>query len=396
MNLASTIVAFLLTLILPWLEAMCGVPFARDAGIARDYRPTDMETIRSAVAVPDGTVVFTDAVDHERVRRIHWSGAQSTEGGKTIPLPPDIAGEALALTDDGWWYATGATVDGMFGTRFLVGSASGEVRSSFVPQSATPMHIVLPLASSEPRILDLSFWDGPVRASDTGVGGIERSWRLPTPMSPRLSAHAHAAEILPDGRIALVSLDSSRDAGATLILHVLGNDDEVMTTILRNSAAAAEVVAAVDSAGRLAVVLSVGNRLDTLVVEGAIVDPDAGGDPRWIPLSLPGSFNQDVVATTEGFVVSWLRRSDRGLVVEGRELEARRPGLVTVEIGTASGSDGRDSFGSLQAAGDQVTFLWQNSSGRLATRSYTAAIDGRWIAGRLFAAVCGRFGNPLR
>jgi hypothetical protein len=396
MNLLFTILRLLFAFIVPWLEAICGVPFAADAAPARDYPPTGAQTIRSAVALPDGTVVLTDALDHEGLRRVFWSGSGSGDGIKTLPAPPDILGEAVGLTEEGWWYATGSNVDGVFGTTFLVGTLTGQVRSSFVPQSRTPMHFVLPLAGADARILHLSFSDGPdvsLQAVDTAVAGKKRTWQVPTPSNHVLSVDRHAAAVLPDGRIALVGLDIGSNEVGTLVLHVLGDEKEVVTTTLRSSVRASSVATAVDPDGRLAVVTTVGDRLDTLVVEGAIVDPATVGIPQWFTLSALGSFQQRVVSTTEGFVVAWLRRGDRGLIVEAREFGPQRAGLVTAEVGDASGSDGRDTFLTLQPAGDEVTFLWQNPAGRLARRSFPAAIDGQWAARRFFASLCDRLGE---
>lgn len=351
--------------------------------------PMPAAPIGGVVTGPDEASIIVSGpfpLDHLRwVHRRPRAGADELLA--TLSIDGEFGGGGVVLHGDRWWFATGGRVESEYGISFLDGAADGHVRSAFVAHPRLGPNLTLPLEGVAPRVLHLSFigFDPySLEAVEVLPQGISRTWSLDPPQQRTFSREHYSAEILPDQTVAVVSIERNAMRKTDVVLRILAEEARVTRSVLRTVDSAALVDTAVDRDGRLAVVMETGVGQST-IIEGAVFDPL---DPKasWEVVSLPGAFSPSVVSTGHNFVVAWLR-GPRPLVFEAREFSIAGAGLVTLEVGSAGGKDSVDSFATMHAQEEEVTFLWQDDVGRLAVRTYSANLAGFALAQRIIESV---------
>lgn len=329
------------------------------------------EPLLDAAMAGDDVVVVSGVSPSRRLVRT------SPRLGTEVLMPPTerqgIGGEYLHARAGRWWYAVAGQRGGVKGTYFVTDDGT----ATTVPLSGLFLTNWLPLKTDAPRVLELSTAeDGSALATDVHADGPLRSWRLPLPPG-RLSS----AELLPDGRIALVT--HHKDSGR-LTLLLLGDEDRIDIYALGYKMLI-QLATAVDASGRIAIATATGDQR----VDGTIIVPGRPGDPQWRQLrrgirQMAWSGELQMVAVKEGFVAAWINRNET-LRLETANLSADYANPPVLAIGTLL-DQGINTFYSLRAEEGEPVFTWDDGS-RIVTRRLPASISG-YVLSEAIAAHC--------
>lgn len=341
-----------------------------DAGTAVEQRYRESR-VPSAVGDP----VLGSAVAADEVITVSGTGAQrrvvrsAPRSGPEVLLEVEArivpGGEYLFAGEGNWWYGIAAVHDHVQSTIFV-----SDAGRAVVPINGVMLVRWLPLRSETPRALELTISrDGAPMATEIDAGGALRSWHLPMPLSP-----ATSAEILPDGRIAMVT---QQRESKRLFLLLLGNDDHVDTVSLGYKMLL-QLATAVDRSGHLAVATTTTDQR----VDGAVIDPAHAGEPVWRELRrevrLSGSAGElQAAALSEGFAVSWINRSASPPRLEAGNLYDGHGGGGVRTIGTVTDR----AYFALRTENGEPVWTWDDGRDVL-RRRLPASLDGfDWIAG---------------
>lgn len=181
-----------------------------------------------------------------------------------------------------------------------------------------------------------------------------------------LSAPMWSAEALPDGRIAIVSVDDLDEANV-LRLRVVSNGVPIERTLPCPARIDRTLGTAVDASGRIAIVA----RTDKGEIVAMILDIDHPDSSQCRQLSAPGEVaaelpyaSPSVVFAGDRFVAAWIRddRTIRACELERRELH---PVVVDVAVDAELSLPYRQL---LLGDGSFVRFVWKDRGGSVMTR----------------------------
>jgi hypothetical protein len=348
-----------------------------DAGAAAERRYAE-STVPFVISEPpldaammDGDVVVVSDVGGER------KVLRSSPGGGTEVLLPETrklvpGGELLFASGLDWWYGLAGTRQGAKGLYFV----SGNGASGVVPLSRPSAHRWLMLKSGALRALELSTsGEGVPVATEVHAAGPVRSWHLPFDLG-RLTS----AEILPDGRVAVVT---HHDRSARLTLLLLDDDDRI-EIIQLGYKMMIQLATAIDSAGHLAIATATTDHR----VDGTVIDPTHAEEPKWQSVRRGvrlGGWNGDIqtVPVSEGFVIAWVNRSESPPRLEAANLSA---GGAFMIIGALLDRD-RDTFFSLRTEDNEPVFIWDDGR-RVVMRRLPASIGGYQLIELLTSRYC--------
>jgi hypothetical protein len=321
------------------------------------------EPVLDAAMAGDDLVVVSNS--ERRVLRSTPRGGTEVLMPATRPLVP--GGEHLHVHGSRWWYGLAGTRDGSRGTYFV----SDDGTSNTILATGVFLNLWVPLKTETPRALELSVdADHQPIAVEINASGPVRSWRL-----PMVLGRSTSAEILPDGRIALVAhhKDSAR-----LTLLLLDADDQIDIISLGHKMLI-QLATAVDSSGRLAIATATTDRR----VDGTVVDPAHAAEPTWRELRRGirlegGASDLQVTPVSDGFMVGWINRSESPPQLEAGNLNG---GGVFLSVGTLF-DRGRNTFFALRNVEGEPVFTWDDGE-HLVTRSLPPSISGYHLIERL-------------
>jgi hypothetical protein len=360
--------------------ALDPIPCEIAAAVSERYSASPLPFIAIAEPVVDAALAGGDVVvvsGRDAQRRV----LRSTPRGGMEVLMQDtqrlaVGGEYLFARGTRWWYGVAGTRDGDAGTFFV----SDDGTSTRVPVSGLYTYLWLPLKSDAPRALELSTGvDGEPIAAEIDTAGSVRSWHL-----PMLLGRATAAEIVADGRIALVT---QQKASGRLTLLLLGDEDRV-DIIALGYKMILQLATAVDASGRLAIATATTDRR----VDGAVIDPDHATEPKWRELRQGirlGSWAGELQVTPApgGFVVAWINHSESPPLLEAGSLSAGSAGGEVFTIGEVADRS-RDTCFSLRTEDNEPVVTWDDGN-HLVTRRLPASIPGNALIERLSTWYCG-------
>lgn len=356
--------------------------------------PAIANPIHDVAATDDETLVITFGFEPGPSRSFYREIATvaGTDEIVRVGIPATLSStwisapgsDGIYVTGRDWWYATLDHRDGAVATTFVRsdGSRATYVRPPAVA-SASWQLVVIP--GEKPRAIELTYADEETIAREVGWSGTSRSWRLPP-----VSRHRHArmvAQPLPDERIALLS---NHDG---ISLYVLADEGHFDTIVLRNLTVQ-QFGAAIDPAGRLAIVAGRNANPalpeDTGTIEAAVIDPANPGDPKWQPLRhdvrVTGLFREvQVVATAEGFAAAWINELEERRI-EATDVDGQGHGGPVVDVGQARPHGPAPYFG-VQAKGDALLFWWDDGE-HLMERRLPASLSGYAMLNDLAQGLC--------
>lgn len=363
--IAKMIVALLLSLLplrscvsdgCAWLEA--GIA-ALDAEVL-PFPPADPRwRFRDAAVLAGDSVIAVledPALPNTNRRKLQSNADPIGEAS----LKFQVGGEGLVMVDaDRWWYATaGQTDDGVYGAQLFEGGSQGEVSSRFVPLPFDGPSLWVTLPGAVPAGLHLSFRADEFQALEVDSRGVRRSWRgLPAPMHVALSARRRAAARLPDGRIAMISLERGGQGWRRVLLHVLGDEGRISERVLADRHEFSGVAMAAHPDGKVAVAVSLRFSNDeTAGIQATIIDVDDFAEPSWRTLSKSQRVTAPkVVSTSRGFIAAWSEAGgSEPMRLRAVELDPKRSRAAIVDIGVVAGSD----LWSVHASSGEPVFLW--------------------------------------
>jgi hypothetical protein len=195
-----------------------------------------------------------------------------------------------------------------------------------------------------------------------------------------------SAELLPDGRIAVIThhKDSQR-----LSLLLLADDDRIDIVSLGYKMAI-QLATAVDSSGRIAIATFTADRR----VDGTVIDPArAPAESNWRELRsgirlLGGTGELQVAPVSDAFVVAWINRSEIPPRLEVGNLHAAYAGGPFLTVGPLA-DRGRDTFFSLRSEDGEPVLTWDDGT-YIMTRRLPASLAGYSLIERMAALYCDR------
>ena len=362
-----------LTLETIWCEAAAAVP-QRYVEIRVPFIAAE-PVIDAAVAGEDVVVVSGERSDRRVLR--------STPRDEPEVLMPTMqrvvpGGEYLFARGSRWWYGVAVKRDGVQETRFVLDDGT----SSVVPVSGRYLSLWIPLKTVTPRALVLSTSDsGMPVATEIDANGPTRTWQMPMDLG-RLAS----AELLPDGRIAVVT--NHKDS-KQLTLLLLADDDQIRIISLGYKMTV-QLATAVDSRGRIAIATSTTDRR----VDGTVIDLSrVPVEPKWRELRqgirVTGGLGElQVASVSEGFAVAWVNRSESPPQLETGNLHASHGDGAFLNVGAVADRGG-DAVFSLRSEDGEPVFTWDDGA-HLLTRRLPASIAGYLLIERMAEAYCGR------
>lgn len=356
-----------------WCEAAAAVPQSY-AEIRVPFIAAE-PVLDAAVAGEDFVVVSGESSDRRLLR--------STPRDEPEVLMPTVqrvvpGGEYLFARGSRWWYGVAVKRNGVQGTYFV----SEDGSSSVIPVSGQYLSLWIPLKIVTPRALVLSMSDsGMPVATEIDTNGPVRTWQLPMDLG-RLAS----AELLPDGRIAVVTNDKD---SRHLTLLLLADDDRIEIISLGYKMAI-QLATAVDSQGRVAIATSTTDRR----VDGTVIDLSrVPMEPKWRELRqgsrVTGGLGElQVASVSDGFAVAWVNRSESPPRLETGNLHASHGDGAFLNVGAVADRGGGAVF-SLRSEDGEPVFTWDDGF-HIMTRRLPASIAGYLLIERMAEAYCGR------
>ena len=289
----------------------------------------------------------------------------------------DITGEGIVAVDDrNWWYTAGGVYrnrnSGMFIT-FVDGRADAP---KFVSLPVPGENVWLPLRGAKPQGLYVFLDHGTPGAMRVTPDGIAVRWRF---AEARMNGIGWwSAQLLPNGSIALVSLERGR-----LVLRLLHG--AAYEEIYNQVADDAGLSTAVDADGTLAIV----TRTRAEAVEVILVDPADPAHARHISLTEPderGSY-PTVARSSSGFIVIWISGSDHAWV-RARSLTHTSAALWAATVGPIHVPPDTRPFMGAVYDGRDLLFLWDR--GAIAIRRLPTALASFELVSELNAKLCSQ------
>jgi hypothetical protein len=321
-----------------------------------------------------------------------------------IPITPRTTwvvsslSDGFFLTGKDWWYATLDDRDDAAATTFVRsdGSRATFARPQAAAGAANMTHsdswqlAVIP--GEKPRALELTYHNDETIVREVDWNGATRSWHLP-PVSYERAVRM-VAQPLPDGRIALLS---NHDG---LSLYLLADDGHADTITLRN-VRVQQFDAAIDGAGRIAIVAArnaiVATRNansaphDTGSIDAAIIDPAHPDHAEWSSLRhdvrVTGGYGDvRIVTTPDGFAAAWINELD-GRRIDAADVDRRGHGGPVVEIGRPSPRG--QAFLGVQTRHDEELRFWWDDGEHLFQRRLPVSLTGYDAVGYFAQIFCG-------
>jgi hypothetical protein len=365
------------------------------------YVPFADNPLHYVAAASETTVIISTSVGPSHDRAFYRDIANLETLGLAeplrirIPMTPRSAwvinrsSDAFFATSNGWWYAT-LDDNGEAATTTFVKSDGSRVtypkrivtdprfdltRSHDWPMTAVP--------GEKPRVIEFAYLPEQTVATEVDWSGHTTSWQLP----PIGAEHVGKviAELLPDGRIALLTNHSG------LSLYLLADDGRVDAVSLRGIKIE-DFDGTLDPGGHIAVVVA---RKDTASLEFATVDPSHPDHLEWTALGKGTVVANElqIVATPDGFVAAWIGES-AGRDIEAADIDRRGRWGQVVEIGRPSPRG--EPFLSMQARRDELFFWWDDGE-HLFNRRMPASFSGYAALEALGELLCGEeIGNRRR
>jgi hypothetical protein len=333
---------------------------------AIDVAPLDEGFVVLAPAIPDGAWTIA------RVSETKEESAVTTSDLR------EASDEAIVAGHEGrWWFSRLAVVSGAPHVD-VIASRGAEVTRQRVPlPHATPI-LWLPLRGDEPAGIVLSRVDDRTLyvAEVTSSGVVSRgSFDWPSSQAVLIpSRRLWSAERLPDGRIAVVSIETVPNSEQRiLMLRIVGGETIVETALERAEPVHDLMAIAIDAKGRLAIV----GLTQKGEVAAAIVDVVHPETTRCRVISAVGEIAArrgmtSVIAGERGFIAGWIRDDGTVRATEIRELRST-PAVVNV-------GDGADIERPLprlmQIEDEQIVFVWRDRTGEVLARRVPQALNG--------------------
>jgi hypothetical protein len=269
----------------------------------------------------------------------------------------DVIGEGVAATAGGqWWYTAAGNYENRWGAMFVVSNGSPR----FVALPIFGGNHWLPLKGEVPGGLYLYQDHDATRAMEAAPDGIRRSWTIPG--AGAAMRGWWAAERLPDGAIALASLEGAPQRLPSKVhLRVL-RDDSYDEFLLESGSEANRVGIAADrSRGTVMVVVE----RPQGAIDAFLVDLRSGSSSR---LRLSEADEKArfpaISATASGFVVAWTNLASRPAAIRARAIENGAPGLVAVTVGAIAVPPDREPVLRVVADDAEDVFAWEGSMQR--------------------------------
>jgi hypothetical protein len=341
-----------------------------------------------AALQPDAMLVVTGAEygpDHrERVIQ-RWDPRRGSQSLFRIRLR-DVIGEGIALSaEPQWWYTVAGDYANRWGAVFVTGSAETVTAPVFVPLPVRGLNRWLPLKGATPSGLYV-FEDGAAtRAMEVTPAGTGQTWTF---------AHYAvvpgwwSAQRLPDGSIALASLDAVPGSSpARVVLRILRQGGDADETLLQRGTQESRISTAA-GAGTLAVVVETSdNGIDAFIV-------DVGTPVRFHRLPLTNSDEKGRFPVAErngdGFVVAWIDVAGKSKFISARSLKQTSAGLGSATIGPIAYASERRPFLGIAPEDKEIRFLWERG-GAFVQRRVPSELAGFELFSELRDKVCATF-----
>ncbi len=348
-------------------------------------------SVEDVVPLSRDDFVFT-ALTHSTAMTItHLRGAREENIASTPALFPSDLSASVFRTDRGWWFSRQGE-EGVVSSGFFVVS-DGTIHETRVNLPPSDQTAWLPLRGPEPRGVFVSVADEPrtLQIRDVKPAGLQLIGALPwLETGPRrtLMSSRWSAEVLSDGRIAVVTTDEAGDE-ETIKLHVFGGEENHVA-LPCTLAIDHPIDTAVDEAGRLAIVgLSKDGRVVAMIAQ---IDQVQSVSCRVISASdetaaKPPFGTPSVEWTGEGFVAAWIRDDGTVRACELRNLAAAP---LVVDIGHDANVD-HPLRQLLHSTAENVVFVWRTRSGEIVQRWMPKEMVGYTVTMDLLRRFCAAF-----
>jgi hypothetical protein len=341
--------------------------------------PITIPALHDVLDAGDGGVIVLSSspqtIGERRIVRIR-GGAE--EQLAALPSGHYTDGEALFLTGTGrWWYSRPYGGGSNSSIYFVTSEAAGVMQRKFDLRDV-PL-LWLPLRGEKPGGVMLSL--GPDRStfyldevSDSGTRPLgSYPGHLP---GTAPSSRDWSAERLPDGRVAVLSIEQSTGGPSRFMLRVLDGNGGIAEAGLPCADQFREaLITAMDRAGRIAAV--------ALSPKGELVSTTISVDEpqstRCRVLSMPGEtvanpnlVSPSVIAAGDELIAAWIRSDG---TVRACQIGNQAAPINVVDVGR--NAETQDTLAHLVSAdgGETVTFTWKTDRG-IVMRRMPAALDG--------------------
>ncbi|HEX9460909.1 MAG TPA: hypothetical protein VGA84_17290 [Thermoanaerobaculia bacterium] len=338
--------------------------------------PVTLPSLRDAIEAGDGDlIVLSDNIEHAGERKITRVRGAAEELLATIPAGRYTPGEALFRTgQDQWWFSAASGDASKSNVAFVTGGADG-VKRIDVDLHRLPL-LWLPLRGETPAgvMLSLGSDRSTFMIDEVSPSGIHVLGTYPGHLPGNApSPRQWSAERMPDGRIAMLSIEESVGSPSRLMLRVFDGHGGLTESPLPGDAQFRDALAtAIDRNGRVvAVALSPAKQVVT-----TLIDVNDVNDARCNVLSAAGERaafasrgSPAIDVTGNERIAAWIR--DNGTV---RACQITK-GSTAVDVG--ENADTTASLAHLIGDGGEetVTFLWNSDRG-IVTRRLPRALQG--------------------
>lgn len=386
---------FLLAVIPQFLrctEILCPAPF--DVAFPVENIRSSISSIEEVVARDgDENIVVAQSLDDPLAVQVSHSGTRGEELLASIPpLFPSNLSRSVISTPEGWWLSRQGGQGSKHAVFFVHGGERLQMTRVEVPPHRYPL-VWLPLEGADPRGVLISAGNAQPsllmdEVTPAGVKPLASfSWWQPT-FQQTLAANRWSAEVLNDGRIAVIGVDGP-PGEEKLTMRILGEGEPVDSVLLCEAELDGPIATAVDGANRVAVV-GLSKSGDVVAL---FADVDAPGAARCLRISAseetaakPPFGTPAVVWDGRAFVAAWI--SDEGRVLAA-ELGALRANPRAIEVGRGAATE-RTLHQLIQVSGETLTLVWRDRGGSLVRRRIPESFTGYLVAD----GFCDRLKEP--
>jgi hypothetical protein len=338
--------------------------------------PLTVRSMRDAIEVGDGDlIVLSDSIEHAGERRITRIRGAAEELLATIPAGQYTPGEALVRTgQDQWWFSAASGNAPNPNVVFVTGGADG-VNQIDIELHRLPL-LWIPLRGETPAGVMLSlggdrstFMVDEVSPSGIHVLGTYPGHLPGSAPSPR----QWSAERLPDGRIAILSIEQSAGGPWRFVLRLFDGNGGLIESPLPCAGQFRDALAtAVDRTGKIAAAAVSPAR----EVVSTLIDTNDPHSARCSVLSATGETVASaprgtlaIIADGDERIAAWIR--DDGTV---RACQVAR---ASTAIDVGKNADVTNSLAHLISADESetVTFQWNTDRG-IVMRRMPRALQG--------------------
>jgi hypothetical protein len=300
------------------------------------------------------------------VRRIR--GGVEEVLGTTPALFPSSAARFLTADRGSWWFARYGWPEAGAVVVFI--SSDGEVRRADIKANAG-ITAWAPLRGNKPRglLMTASPDEEALLVEEVSPEGVRRVGQFPWGGEFHRTFYdgEWSAELLPDGRLVVVSTDES-EHDPRLKLRLLGGQTPSEFVLPCASPLGLPLGTAVNSEGRLAIV----GRTSRGQIVSMIVNVDRPQEAECHVLSDPDETappephtSPSVISTGESFVAAWIR--DDGMI-RAREFDASWSPVPIVNVADGARLD-FPLHQLMHVDADSIRFIWMDRGGEILSRS---------------------------